>query len=211
MLHLLVHVAGWFCLGILGLMALAYLVAGVFLIADKVQQRRRRRELAPYAAFGVDKGHENDVLVEGLAERLQSIGPFTMSVMQGRREITWESLQTLPCDFAPVDLTFVLEPDNVGPDEATCALWEDYKARHAEHVRQFAARLIELHRDIQGDLTDEQALAKVERIFISVCQDGYGENASHSLRASFALEWDPEHGYRMVYDPRTGTFIDEDD
>jgi hypothetical protein len=210
-MHLLVQIAGWLCLGVIGLIAFWYLVIGAVLVAEKMRQRRRRRQLAAHAGFGVQKGHESDILADGLRDRLESIGPFTMNVSQGCREITWETPNALPCELAPVDLTFVLEPDNVGPDEATFALWECYKARHAEHVRQFATRLAELHRDIQADLTDEQALAKVEHIHISVVQDGFGDHAAHTLRANFALEWDPEHGYRMVYDPTTGIFVDEDE
>ena len=59
-MHFLVHIAGWLCLGVLGLIAVVYVIVGVVATAEKVQQRRRRRELASHAAFGVGRGHENE-------------------------------------------------------------------------------------------------------------------------------------------------------
>jgi len=201
--------ASFLCFGCLGFAALWYVVLGVVWLVEKWQEGLRRREFAAVEAFRTERG-ETVILREGLEERLKRIGPFTMESGSGTREIRWESPPGLVSGFAPVSLVFVLEPDNVAPDETAFRLLERFVERSDAHFRDFRERLIELHRSLEPGCQNE-ALKHVDGIQITLHQEGYGEGATHSLRADFELELDPDHGHFLVYDPDADRFGDWDD
>jgi hypothetical protein len=198
------------CAGCLALGVLCWAVMAVFAVVIKRDEERRRREFADVAAFR-EVGDETVILQEGLEQRLKGIGHFTMVVAGGTREIIWVSPPGLVSGFAPVDFTFVLEPDNVAPDEEAFRLIERFRERSELHFRDLRQRLIDAIRAVESGLSEEEALRNVEALHLTVRQHGYGEGASHALEASFDVELDPEHGYYLVYDPDTDRFGDWED
>jgi hypothetical protein len=201
-------IAKWFCFGVLGLMALGVLLIVVFLLVEAISTARRRKRFREHAAFQTGADGEPVILDTELQARLTAIGAFTMEVPHGCREIFWKSPNGLTCPFAPLELVFNIDPDNIGPDEATFELWDRYRSQHPAHIEDFKKRLIEMYRGLEPNMKPEQALADVRQIWIEVSQQGYGEEATHEMAACFRLAADEEHGYSLAYDSETDRFGD---
>lgn len=207
----LTWIAGVCCLAVVGLIVFWYAFVGVVLLGERLWQRRRRAQFREQEAFRTDSRGNVQIVAEGLKARLEAIGSFRLERAHGELEIRWEQPAALAGSPAPMYLAFVLEPDNVGPDEETFRLWEQYRQDHAAHLRDFETRLIALHREVQADLPEEETGELVREFGIHIFQNGYGDDAAHRLEVVFDLSWDDEHVYRLPFDPQTGAFGEWED
>lgn len=93
-------------------------------------------------------------------------------------------------------------------DEEMCELWEQYRRRHAEHVKEFAKRLVALYRGVtvSADLPNAEILKLTKRATIIVYRNEFDGEKDYSLRVQFQLAWDDEHGYSLEFDENTQTF-----
>lgn len=201
----------WLCGGVVGLMAFGALVTIGFAIADRIREVRQRKLYRRHQVFSFSDDGKEKILDAELERRLNAIGKFSTEVWGGGREIVWEEPAQCKCDFAPLKLIFRIDPDNIGPDEQTFQLWEQYKSQHLSHLATFKKRVIELGQNADPGSTSEKALSSILHISIAITQDGYGASASHELQASFRPEWDDEHGYILRFDPQQNAFGDWED
>jgi hypothetical protein len=202
----LTWIAGACCLAVVALFAFWYAFVGVMLLVERRLQRRRRAQFREHEAFRTDSEGNVQIVAEGLKARLEAIGPFTLSPMAGALTIHWQQPAGLAGGPAPTSLSFVLQPDNVGPDDETFRLWEQYRQDHARHARDFETRLIEICRTLASGCSEAEKEELVRQISICIWQSGYGDAAAHRLEATFDFPLDEEHAYRLPVDPRTGTF-----
>jgi hypothetical protein len=199
------QIAGWCCVGGLGIFGLWGLLVAAMMFLDNLWRRRRRREFREHEAYRRTPEGGMQIVSPELERRLEQIGEFTLSPPSGEREIRWANPHGLHA-FRPCELAFVIEPDNIGPDERTFALWESFKARQAEHFPELQQRLVDLHREVRPDLEPGTVPSLVPWMQILIRQEGYGERGTHTLEAHFEMEWDEEHAYWLTYDSATGHF-----
>jgi hypothetical protein len=93
-------------------------------------------------------------------------------------------------------------------------LWEKYRRRHTEHVKEFAKRLIALYRGVtwlpgmpfSADRSKKEILKLTKRATIMVYRTEFQGKKYYSLEARFELGWDDEHRYALPFDEETETF-----
>lgn len=201
-------ISKWLCGGVIALMAFGAFVTFAFEFGDRIRIRRRRALFSIREVFRSAADGTLQILDADLERRLNAIGKFTTTASLGEREIVWKHPQGRRCDFAPLELVFRIDPDNVGPDEQTFQLWEQYQTNHESHVATFKSRVIELGSRVEPEWSAEKALSSMRQVSIAITQEGYGKTGSHELCAAFRPKWDDEHGYSLLFDPSTNSFGD---
>ena len=130
------------------------------------------------------------------------------------RDIPWED--GLATDLCPFRARFRIDSPSGedDPDERMSELWEKYRRRHAEHVKEFAKRLVALYRGVtwlpgmpySADWPKRDILELTKRATIIVCRTELQGEKYYSLEVRFKLEWDDEHGYGLPFDEKTESF-----
>jgi hypothetical protein len=135
-----------------------------------------------------------------------------MVAMAFRIDIPWEQPQELASAFCPFHAQFEIDSrTDFSPDERMFALWEKYRHRHTEHVKELANRLVALYRGVASDgqledLPKKEILKLTERATVVVYRNEFEGETYYSLHVQFELEWDDEHGYTLPFDEGTETF-----
>ena len=129
-------------------------------------------------------------------------------------DIPWEPPRGLAMDVPfLVRFEIVSESGDYEPDERMYQLWAKYRRHHAEHVKEFAERLVDLYRgttclpgDYSDDLPKREILKLTKGATIIVNRTESQGEQLYSLEVRFELEWDDEHGYALPFDEDTETF-----
>jgi hypothetical protein len=130
--------------------------------------------------------------------------------------VEWSAPIGLENDLAPFTLRFFTDarPREASAGyEALLADWDAFRRRFSEYVPQFRAYLLELFRGCYLDeiaprekaqyldkdlkVSDSAILKHVESGIIGLSWDG----KSVTLQVWFAVDWDPEHGADVEFDP----------
>ena len=134
-------------------------------------------------------------------------------------DIPWE--QGLATDLCPFHVRFRIDSPSADydPDEPMFELWEKYRRRHTEHVKEFTQRLVDLYRGVtwlpgmpySADRPKREILKLTKRATVIVYRTEFQGEKHFSLQVRFELEWDDEHGYALPFDDETETFGEWED
>ncbi len=137
--------------------------------------------------------------------------------MAFRIDIPWEPPREPALDI-PFQVHFEIDSESgdYDADEPMYELWEKYRLRHVEHVKEFATRLVALFRGVtwlpgdpySADLPKMDILKLTKRATIIVQRTECEDEKLYALEVRFELEWDDEHGYALPFDEETETFGD---
>jgi hypothetical protein len=141
--------------------------------------------------------------------------------MAFRIDIPWEQPPEPTAALCPFQAHFEIESmsGDFDADEELHALWERYRLRHPEHLKEFARRLVALYRGVawspgmpySADLPRKEILELTKKATVVVYRTEFGGEKNYWLRVEFELEWDDEHAYALPFDEDTETFGDWED
>jgi hypothetical protein len=203
--------AGWCCLAVVALIAAAYVVVGLALVVDRIHLRYRRRKFREHAVVRIERGRVT-LTDAALEAKLAALGPYEASASGGRVEFCWKESVGLQPGFAPLEVSFTVSPDNLGPDEMAFELLQRFINGQRQHWADFERELLTAYRAYELDdepeqkLSDQEVLAQVRSVTIHVDQEGLGAEGLHDMSADFDIPWDEEHGFALGFNSATGRF-----